>query len=96
MNMDLYNKEYIFNWAIPKDSTVDAVTRTRLAYRAIEAVNRLVDENNGEPVLACDIENAISYYGFGISRYSVRFDIRAMAWDLYNPAYARMKEKVKL
>ena len=92
----MYDKEYIFDWAIPKDSTVDAVTMTRLAYRAIQSVNELIDKNDGEPALACDIENAISYYGFGISRWSIRFDLRQLAWDLYNPAYARMKEKVKL
>jgi hypothetical protein len=88
------DREYIYDWAIPKDITVDAVTMTRLAYKAIQSVNELIDRNNGEPVLDRDIENALSYYGFGISKWGISFNPYKQAWDLYNPVYARMKEKV--
>ena len=86
----MIDKDYSYVWAVPDNIEPEKLVVG--ASQAIRAIQRLINDNNGDPVCEEDIENILEYSGFSTGKWSIRFSPRHEAYKLSNPVWNILQE----
>ena len=79
-----------FVWAVPADlEPSELLCRTSDATRDMQ---RLIDDNNGNPVCEEDIDNILNFYGFSKGKWTIKHDMRMNTYKLSNPVWNILQE----
>lgn len=79
-----------FVWAVPAD--LEPSELLRRASHATKDMQRLIDDNNGDPVSEEDIDNILNFYGFSNGKWTIKYDIRSNTYKLSNPVWNILQE----
>ena len=85
--------DYEFNWAVPKDLSPEILVDR--ASKAIQAINRLVDNNYGNPAPEDEIKEVLTLCGFGMGAWKIKFDAYKNGYTLNNPVWSLLKDNLK-